>query len=342
MNPIATAPEKDLIASLSRAIDEVLDPLLGHTQACALLGSPNHANVGDSAIWLEGTTSIRRIGPPVGYMCDSFTYSPQELRARVNEGTILLHGGGNLGDVWPAHQRFCEEIIVAFPDRKVVQLPQTNHFMKGDNLEQARAIFNQHPDLTILVRDKRSLEPAQNEFRARTTLCPDMAFALGPLSRPEVPTHGIVWLMRTDRESAGYGVPPISRTAQPIDRVRDYPSLTFRVINRLVYETSSRGNVLRRLPALLCRASGTFGIYQGLVRRNLLRGCSALSQRCVVITHRLHGHILSLLMGIPHVTLNDKYGKLREFYDTWTKSNELPKWASTPEEALEQARIQVG
>jgi len=73
-----------------------------------------------------------------------------------------------------------------------------------------------------------------------------------------------------------------------------------------------------------------------------MRGCRVLSQGRLVITDRLHGHILSLLMGIPHVLLDNSYGKVRRFYEAWTKEFESVRWADVPAQALEQAVLLTG
>jgi pyruvyl transferase EpsO len=58
-----------------------------------------------------------------------------------------------------------------------------------------------------------------------------------------------------------------------------------------------------------------------------------LSAGRVVVTDRLHGHILSLLLGIPHVVLDNSYGKLHQFVAAWTESSPLVHTAQTPDEA---------
>ena len=50
-----------------------------------------------------------------------------------------------------------------------------------------------------------------------------------------------------------------------------------------------------------------------------MRGCRLLSRGHQVITDRLHAHILCLLMGIPHVVVDNNYGKLGSFLEAWTK-----------------------
>jgi pyruvyl transferase EpsO len=45
-----------------------------------------------------------------------------------------------------------------------------------------------------------------------------------------------------------------------------------------------------------------------------------------VVTDRLHGHILCLLVGIPHCLYDNSYGKNREFYRAWTSSSDFVTW----------------
>src|SRR3546814_13361207 len=48
------------------------------------------------------------------------------------------------------------------------------------------------------------------------------------------------------------------------------------------------------------------------------RGLAMLSTGERVVTDRLHAHILSLLLDIPHVLLDNSYGKVAGFADQWT------------------------
>lgn len=56
-----------------------------------------------------------------------------------------------------------------------------------------------------------------------------------------------------------------------------------------------------------------------------------------MVTDRLHGHILSILLGLPHVVLGDRHGKVRRFREAWTRDYDLARWRETPQEALELA-----
>jgi pyruvyl transferase EpsO len=68
-------------------------------------------------------------------------------------------------------------------------------------------------------------------------------------------------------------------------------------------------------------------------RHRMRFGCGLLARGKVVVTDRLHGHILCLLLGIPNVVLDNNYGKLRHFHATWTRSMPQVRWAESPDEA---------
>lgn len=52
----------------------------------------------------------------------------------------------------------------------------------------------------------------------------------------------------------------------------------------------------------------------------------------VVITDRLHCHILCILLGIPHLFLANSYYKNKSFYDTWTSGIPFCRFVENPSE----------
>ena len=42
-----------------------------------------------------------------------------------------------------------------------------------------------------------------------------------------------------------------------------------------------------------------------------------LARGRICLTDRLHVHVLCTLMGIPHIVLDNSYGKIRSFADCW-------------------------
>ncbi|HUG38769.1 MAG TPA: polysaccharide pyruvyl transferase family protein [Candidatus Limnocylindrales bacterium] len=325
----------ELIASLGRAIDRALDPLVPRGSRCALLDFPAYANVGDSAIWLGERAYLRRRGARIVYTCQHSTYSARRLARSLGDGIILLQGGGNLGDLWLQHQRLREQVIADFPRARIIQLPQSIHFRDPANLARVRALFEPHPRLTVLVRDHPSLVLARDGLRTHAELCPAMTCALGPLAPPRPPVRDIVWLARTDVEGRGMPEPSLTRSEERIDWITERRTLLQRL-------SQARAKRIGRHPRLL---GGTgrigVGLYDAEARQRLERGRALLARGRVLVTDRLHGHILALLAGQPHVISDTTTGKIGDFFATWTKESPLTTWAEAPAEALERARALV-
>jgi pyruvyl transferase EpsO len=316
---------------LGARLEATLRPLVASAERVALIDFPNTANVGDSAIYLGAIACLASLGVPrPRFICDLRTYDRAELARRIgSSGIILLAGGGSFGDVWSAPQELREEVVRAFPDNRIVQLPQTIHFERPEALSRAKATLNAHRNLTLLVRDQRSLDLARNEFVAPSLLCPDTAFALGPLRRPIAPARARLWLLRTDKE-ARTEEPPIANEHRA-DWL-DEPPMVLRALSYRLMGALRRQRLTPFARPLLMR------LYDPLARQRVRRGLAMLASAEVVITDRMHGHILCMLLGIPHVLLDNNYGKLSSFYRTWTAHLHDVRWADSPTEALREAQ----
>ena len=324
----------DLPSALRRAVDDVLRPLVSSSTRIALLDFPSHTNVGDSAIWLGQLASLARVGAPAPcYTCDARTYDRRALAQRIGDGTILLSGGGNLGDLWETHQLFRERVIAHFPANPIVQLPQSIRFQSRETLARARAVLGRHSRFTLLVRDTESLSVARRELGTTSVLAPDMAFGLEPLTRVAPAAHEIVWLKRGDQEDRWAADDPTLRDAAPrLDWVGETRTPLIRLHDALSRFAARRPAAQGALQPLLSSA------YPRLARARLDRGLRLLGSARVVVTDRLHGHILALLLGVPHVVLPDRNRKLRSFIDAWTSSSPLLRWADSPREVAALAR----
>jgi exopolysaccharide biosynthesis predicted pyruvyltransferase EpsI len=217
-------------------------------------------------------------------------------------------------------------------------------FSASDASERAGGVLRRHPDFTLMVRDRRSRELAEQALGMPAVLCPDMAFALGPLARSSAPAKEVVWLGRTDLESTGPAVP-----IDPRIEVRDWldyerPDVTPRTAIRSALHKAAgsartslanyRGRFREALP------QGKL-LHELHARGRLSHGCDLLARGRVVVTDRLHGHILSVLLGIPHVLMDNNYGKNQSFYATWTRDLDLVRRAEQGEDPLRLARSLV-
>lgn len=311
-------------AKFSRALESVLDP----GAEVALCDLPFHTNVGDHAILLGEIAALRRLGHRIVHAPVSLAgYDRERFAHRVGGRPILLHGGGNLGDVWPEHQLLREQIIADFPGQRIVQLPQSVSFASATALTRAREVFSAHPAFTLMVRDHPSAVIAEEQLDVRPLLTPDAALALGPLSRPCDPVHDVVLLARTDHEAvAARVVPPGVTSVDWIDAGRD---------RRAAALHWGAGLVDGRAPAALDGLTGRASLHawRAHAGRHFDRGLRMLSAGRVVVTDRLHAHLIALLLGIPTVLSDNSNGKIRGFYEAWTHESGLVTMADSLSDA---------
>ncbi len=271
---------------------------------------------------------------------------------------ILMQGGGNFGDIWYEHQKFREDIIRRYPKNPIVILPQTIYFTNEGCLKEARKAFRDHPNLTIFCRDTTSFEFAQQQFgQHHLHLCTDMAFALAdmPGLSPSPPSTGATMYMRRKDKELNQGITPELLGTNLV--IEDWESYNYRWMLDDVVEAAVKRkffvdfgrpqSVAVRGLATLIREGWQRGLsrpQERAARRQWLKdhpyralfqqhdhphlyelslslihsGMYQFAQYPRVVTSRLHGHILSLLMGIPHIFLPNSYHKNTKFYENWT------------------------
>lgn len=327
-----------VMAGLAAQLHALVSRLLAGSRDVALVDFPNHQNIGDAAIWLGEMTLLRSLNVRVRYACDQRSYRPEQLRSALPHGVVLLHGGGNFGDLYPRHQRLRERVVADFPDRRVIQMPLSIAGASEETVRRCRPIFDCHPDLTFLLREGRSLEWFRGRFACRTGLAPDAATCLGNLRRPGLTDGRPLWLARQDREATG------ARDVVVPDgfRCQDWPGQTRRAASRrLVSRVSSYAiSSAPTLGSILHRPTAEM-LYGRLASERVRAGVNLLSGAPAVVTDRLHGHILATLCGRPNVLLDNSTGKVRSYHGTWTHASPLVHWAETREEAWRLAREMV-
>ncbi|WP_189422774.1 polysaccharide pyruvyl transferase family protein [Devosia pacifica] len=268
-----------------------------------------HANVGDLLIYLGALNFFQANGNEIATSFCIFDAGPRAFDSLADCDVIVCHGGGNFGDIYPAHQNLREQIVGRFPDKPVVVMPQSFHFKTEDAMRQSASHFQRHPNLTIAVRDTHSESLAKAHFTDKVMPLPDMAhrlydeFELLRTFRGSAP----LYLMRRDVEASG---------TTGIAGGRDWKDLlTFAdkaAIGRYRLAAMVAGRVNLSTPAI-----------QRGHHRAVKRVIGELASRLVIndpwITSRLHGAIFGLLLGRT-VTLHDNsYGKNSRYFAQWGK-----------------------
>jgi pyruvyl transferase EpsO len=120
----------------------------------------------------------------------------------IEGGTIFLHGGGNFGDLYPATDNYRWKVLLAFRTYEIVMMPQSIYYVDDKRISMARANYNSHVKLTMMLRDYDSYDYARANFKKGNPIfAPDSAFMIGP-SLPNIePVVDILFLLRRDKES---------------------------------------------------------------------------------------------------------------------------------------------
>ena len=282
----------------------------------ALLDFPNYSNIGDSAIYLGEVLLLKEHfgrGPVLVGETDNRLF--RALDRLPTSVPLLLQGGGNFGDLYHRHQHFREAVISRYRKHRIVILPQSIHFEDEDNAAPIAAAIAAHPDVTLMVRDRPSQVFARARFTCRVMLVPDMAFMIGPIEPSASPDVDLFGLLRQDKERILPDDPEFGDLSCS-QAFGDWPA-----------EQRNRGLAGRLPRALRARLPGAWqgwhpaspAGFEALARRRVDTGLRLLLRGRMVLTDRLHAHILSLLLGKPHIVLDNSYGKIAKFADMWTR-----------------------
>lgn len=254
-----------------------------------LFNSPFHPNMGDHA----QTYCIQQ-----WYKENYPEYEILILQSKVTTKSILriirkfirkddklvCHSGYHLTDLY--HEQLVYfNVIKMFKDYPIVILPQTINYTSADALNEATEVLNSHPHLTIMCRDERSFEIANNNFKnARILLYPDIVTSLIGTRNYRNDRDGVLFCMRNDIE-AFYKPEEIKNLKKRFVGYKTGLTDTDRFDFSMKYLYKHRDEVLNMV----------------------IQGFSCYK---VVITDRYHGTIFSLITGTPVVVIGTSDHKL--------------------------------
>lgn len=299
------------LGSLRAFVSSVYKRLIPPEAPVALVSLPAHWNLGDSFIWQGEKTVLDSLGISLTYACTfSQCESPSELERlakAVQNGTILIHGGGNYGDLWLGPTKYISMLIDRFPFNRIIQLPQSVFYLNAaQGISDLRHHFS-HPDFHLMVRDRSSFEfvrralgnadaslRSNDSAISRLVLCPDSAIAIGPLLPNCDPDVDVVYLSRQDKEKAFDESTVISGLTGH--------NLSFVVLDWMAHWRKSFPSPENAVRVPLSQAE--------LPQFRVHAANNMLCRGRVVVTDRLHAAIIGILIGRPVIALDNTYGKI--------------------------------
>lgn len=279
----------------------------------AYVDIPFHGNVGDHLIYMGTEAFFQHYNLEVNYRAFDTNISHKQLETC---DAIVCHGGGNMGDIYTLHQSLRNKLIEKYPHKMIIVMPQTIHFNSVENQEAGAKKWSKHQNLHLFVRDTQSVDIGK-QFTPNCTLMPDMAHSLHPLVdssevlNQDIPLSElrILNLRRVDVEKVEH-VADINK--RPFDWI-DLTTIQDIAVTKLVAN-------IRNKPLLRQKANSLWYKHS---KSLCFRAVQHFMSHNVVYTDRLHGMILSYLLGRRIKLMDNSYGKNLNYYNQWIKNSEL-------------------
>jgi pyruvyl transferase EpsO len=289
--------------SLKEQHKEIAELISG--KSVAFVDIPTYFNVGDILICKGTEAFFKEYNIDVHYRCSS---SYADVKKLKSVDVILLQGGGNFGDLYSVHQNFREMIITKFNDKTIICLPQSIYFESNSALDKSASLFRSHPDFYFFVRDFTSFQIAK-KFTTNVFMMPDMAHSLHPLvdkievGPSNITPPRILNLIRVDKES---NTKNGTLNKVGFDWV-DMITAQDRFVQNIYYK-------MLKFPFLRSKAHDMWYL---LSDELVFRSINYFSSHTLVHTDRLHGLILSALLGKEIYLKDNSYGKNTNYHKAW-------------------------
>ena len=261
----------------------------------------NYGNLGDLAITYAQHEFLKNnfkdykvIEVPI----DETYSSMKDLKRIINkEDIITIIGGGNFGNIYDDIERERQFFIKQFPNNKIICFPQTIDFTNDKNgkkaLKKARKIYNNHKDLTLFAREKKSFKIMKENFNNKVYLVPDIVLSLNK-QQPIENRENITICFRNDKEN--------------------------KISNDEKAELINKLNEICKEKAIITDTHiGGVKINEENRIDTLEKIWTTFRKSKIVITDRLHGMIFCAITGTPCIALPNSNGKIEETYENWLK-----------------------
>lgn len=309
---------KNKVFQLRKNIEDVLIPLIDNDYI--YLDLPYHANLGDTLIW-QGTLDFLK---NINYKCLMSTYACGrdfiKVAKKHPKAIILLHGGGNFGDVWTGSNEFRKNVIRALPNHKIIILPQTIYYKDENNLECDALFYSKNTNVIICARDRKSLNILETRFpNNQHLLLPDMAFCMNvDVYRKTVKRRNAIFIKRMDKELSNdntiYDIVPNDAD------ISDWPTIEN---NKLKYKfiniINRYANAIRRHLKINLFID-LYDLYWHLILKNkqLFQAVGFIDKYENIYTTRMHAVILGVLLEKSNIiAFDNSYGKTSSFIESW-------------------------
>ncbi|AUI65261.1 MULTISPECIES: polysaccharide pyruvyl transferase family protein [Glaesserella] len=324
-----------ILTNLKQQLSQINDLILDKNDVL-YFDYPLHLNVGDLLIYAGTEAFFKDYNLTIRLRRCLQSFDLQEVKKFVKpNSTLICHGGGNFGDLYPSIQKMREDLVQAFPNNRIIVMPQTAHFSNEDAMKKSAKLFSAHKDCHLFARDSATFALMQTHFSDKVKLSPDMAHQLyGSLPTKQPKTDNIsesntLYFLRKDIEKS-----------QLEQRIREHLSTNAHIKDWEDLLTE-KDHQMEKLCGRLARLANSLnlGFLKNKVNDIWYQHSLSVIKRMqeifmdydLVVTSRLHGHIFSCLLELPNEVCDNSYGKNLGYYSQWTKGIEFTQPYQLPE-----------
>lgn len=280
-------------------------------------GTPEHQNLGDSAIVIAQMYFLEKCGIPTDRIKE-ITFSGYRQYAKllcglVNRNYLVTQlGGGNLGDQWLPEEQLHRDSLTDFPNSKVIIFPQTIYYTDAplgqSEQQKSVSIYNGRKNLTMVAREQTSYEIMQKLYPVTPVLLtPDIVLSADAsvFGVHRQKRKGVLLCFRSDAEQA---MTPQER--QEIENFLQNQNCTCRITDMYADVPVTKEN--RRV----------------CVQKKF----NAFASAELVITDRLHGMVFAAIAETPCIVFGNYNQKVEGTYE-WIKYLPYIRFVKSTKEA---------
>lgn len=288
-----------------------------------VMGTPEHSNIGDSAIVLAELVFLEKCGFE-NKKIKEITYNEYNLYKNLTKKCvgrkqlICWNGGGNLGNQWINEEYFRRNAMNDFKENPMIIFPQTIFFTDTESgeIEKKKSIdyYDRNDKLTIVAREKKSFDIMQELYpNTQIILTPDIVLS---------------------SNSEMYGVEISERT-----------DVLLCLRNDVEKQLSNEERI--RLQELLEKSTGTVKItdmhLNVPVTKQNRRECVRMKMQefmnaKLVVTDRLHGMLFAAITGTPCIVFSNYNQKVSGTYE-WIKTLPYVRYVNSVEEMAKELEL---
>lgn len=199
----------------------------------------------------------------------------------IEKDIIIFQSGYNTQDLGGRCQEFHEEVLMRYPNARVLMMPQTIYFKNEFNKRRCSEVFNKATKMLFLSRDAVSHSMAEEMFPdCKKALFPDIVTTMiGKYKLNNKNRNGILFVIRDDSEKY----------------------FTDNEIKNLSIKLKNNLNIDVKISNTILNVNGNY-LYKN-IESFLQKQIMDYSQYKLIVTDKYHGTIFSLASNTPTLVL---------------------------------------